>query len=87
MKEGDIIEVTWKDASGFINVDETEVKLAEVVNVGYLVKCDEDAIVLQAGKYTDGSGDFTVIPRGWADKITVIKAKGKKRVKKACKSK
>jgi len=78
MKVGDIVEVTWRDACGYVNVDVSKAVVDVAVNIGYLVSADDGTIVLQSGRYDDGTGDFTVIPRAWTDKVTVIKRKGRK---------
>ena len=75
MKVGDIVEVTWRDACGYVNEDLKAVKLAVAVNIGVISAYDEEVIILQSSRYDDGSGDFTIIPRAWTDKITVIRRK------------
>ena len=70
---GDLVEVTWHDAAGFVNSPLANVDVQSAVNIGRLRRLDKRAIVLQSGIY-DGTteGDYTAIPREWATRIRVI---------------
>jgi len=71
-KVGDLVEVSWVDAVGFVNDTYDKVKVTEVKNIGWLMRMDDKEIVLKSGCYSDGTGDFTAIPVSWSDKVRVI---------------
>ena len=78
-KEGDLVEVYWRDAAGFINERRSKAVAAHAVNVGKVVVMSKMSITLETGIYTDDGddpvGDYTVIPRGWITKVRVIEEK------------
>jgi len=72
---GDIIEITWKDACRRTNETLASAVPWEASNLGKLVKETDSYFVLRTGLYKnspDGEGDYTVIPKGWEDKIEFI---------------
>ena len=71
-KLGDLVEVEWLDAQGFINDSEEKAHIISVKNIGILRVDDDREIVLQSGDYSDKSGDYTAIPKGWQEKMTLI---------------
>ena len=70
---GDLVEVEWTDAAGYVNEAKASAVVVKANNVGYIVSMDEKSIVLRSGSYADDVGDYTAIPTAWSDKIKVIK--------------
>ena len=66
-----LIQCSWLDAAGYIGSNQEEAKPAACNTVGWLVSVNSDHIVLSSSLYEDGSGDWTVLPKGM---ITDIKA-------------
>ena len=71
-KIGDIVEVSWVDAQGFINTEREKVKICKVKNIGRLIEDNDEQIVLMTGDYMDKTGDYTAIPKGWQESIRLI---------------
>ena len=62
---GKMVEVDWKDPTGFVNESLREVKLSKCTSIGILREIKEDYIILQTSKYEDSeSGDYTSINKG-----------------------
>ena len=76
-KIGDLVEVAWLDASGAVNGALAKAGPSPAVNVGWLTKEEPDYIVLVTGRYTeekeDRTVDWTALPLGMIERITVIK--------------
>jgi len=71
-KIGDIVEVSWVDAQGLINEEREKAKICKVKNIGWLVEDSDEQIVLMSGEYTDKTGDYTAIPKGWQESVRLI---------------
>jgi len=71
-KIGDIVEVSWVDAQGFINAEKEKVKICKVKNIGKLIEDSDEQIVLMSGEYPDEVGDYTAIPKGWQESMRLI---------------
>jgi hypothetical protein len=63
-KEGSLVEAVWIDAVGYIGSDLSEAKPAMCKTIGRLMAVNGQSIVLATSLYEDGSGDFTVLPKG-----------------------
>ena len=63
-KIGSLCRFTWLDAVGYIGVDADEPRPASCITVGWLKSVEKDYILVATSLYTDGSGDFTVLPIG-----------------------
>ena len=62
---GKMVEVDWKDPTGFVNENLREVKLSKCTSTGILREIKEDYVILQTSKYEDSeSGDYTSITIG-----------------------
>ena len=62
---GKMVEVDWKDPTGFVNENLREVKLSKCTSIGILREIKEDYIILQTSKYEDSeSGDYISITMG-----------------------
>jgi len=71
---GKRLSVTWLDPTGGIGTELAEIKLAECVTEGKLVKVTSDSIVLASSIYTDSTvGDYTCIHKSLVTKFTIIK--------------
>ena len=68
-KIGKLCRVEWLDATGWIS----EAKPYPCETVGWLSKVNADHIILATSRYEDGSGDFTVIPKGMLTSIRAIR--------------
>jgi len=62
--KGQLLVVDWLDACGYINEDLEDAKPAPCKTLGWLKEVKEDYIVLCTSQFSDGSGDFTVLPTG-----------------------
>tara|TARA_B110000196_G_scaffold252109_1_gene221655 strand:- start:545 stop:781 length:237 start_codon:yes stop_codon:yes gene_type:complete len=72
-KIGKLCRVEWLDATGWIGVGISEAKPYPCETVGWLSKVNADHIILATSRYEDGSGDFTVIPKGMLTSIRAIR--------------
>jgi len=70
-KLGDLVEVDWIDAVGIINDDYEKAKIHKCKSIGILMRDTEKEVVLCSSTYGDGSGDYTAIPKGWQEKVTL----------------
>lgn len=61
--------INWLDATGYIGSPITEAKPFPCVTVGWIKEIKRDHIVVATSLYEDGSGDFTVLPKGMITKI------------------
>ena len=62
---GKMVEVDWKDPTGFVNENLREVKVTKCTSIGILREVKEDYIILQTSKYENSeSGDYTAIALG-----------------------
>lgn len=62
---GKMVEVDWKDPTGFVNENLREVRVSKCTSIGILREIKEDYIILQTSKYEDSeSGDYTSITIG-----------------------
>ena len=66
------MEVVWLDAVGYIGSELSEVKPAECTTIGRLVAVNRRAITLATSLYEDGTGDFTIIPRGMLTSVREV---------------
>lgn len=62
--EGSLVEVQWLDAVGYIGEELENAKPAKCITFGKLVSSAKLSIVIASSLYEDGTGDFTVVPRG-----------------------
>lgn len=67
-----LCRVEWLDATGYIGVAASEAKPFRCETVGWLQKVNSDHIVIATSRYEDGSGDFTVIPKGMLISVRVV---------------
>ena len=63
-KIGSLCRFTWLDATGYIGVEANEPRPVSCITVGWLNAIRDDHVVVATSLYTDGSGDFTVLPKG-----------------------
>ena len=59
-----LLVVHWLDACGYINEDLKDAKPSPCKTLGWLKEVKEDHIILCTSQFSDGSGDFTVLPTG-----------------------
>lgn len=71
-KIGKLCRVEWLDATGYIGVAASEAKPFPCETVGWLQSVNPDHIVLATSRYEDGSGDFTVIPKGMLTSVRTV---------------
>ena len=71
-KIGKLCRVEWLDATGYIGVASSEAKPFPCETVGWLQRVSSDHIVIATSRYEDGSGDFTVIPKGMLISVRVV---------------
>ena len=71
-KIGDIVEVSWVDAQGCINEERSKAKICKVKNIGRLIEDSDEQIVLMSGDYSDNTGDYTAIPKGWQESMRLV---------------
>ena len=71
-EEGCLVEVVWLDAVGYIGSALSEVKPAECTTIGRIVAVNRRAITLATSLYEDGTGDFTIIPRGMLTSVREV---------------
>ena len=70
--KGQLVAVNWLDACGYINEDLEDAKPAPCTTVGWLKATKEDHIILCTSQFSDGSGDFTVLPLGMITQIKEV---------------
>jgi hypothetical protein len=84
LKLGDLVEIEWLDAAGFVNEPLSRVKIAKARNIGYVAKLEKQFIALTTGIYLDDGSDpmvdATTIPRGWFESIKLLKRARKKKI-------
>ena len=67
---GRSVRVYWRDPSGFINHDLSDVKLSHCVSIGELVQFDSVKVILRTSKYSGSDvGDYTVLAMGCCTKF------------------
>ena len=67
--KGQLLIIEWLDACGYINEELSEAKPAPCKTVGWLKEVKDDYIVLCTSQFSDGSGDFTVLPTGMITEV------------------
>ena len=76
-KIGSLCRFTWLDATGYIGVESDEPRPASCITVGWLHTIKDDHILVATSLYTDGSGDFTVLPKGILTAVHKVEENGK----------
>jgi hypothetical protein len=71
-KEGCLVEVTWLDAVGYINANLADAKPAQCTTIGRLAAVNRQSLTLATSLFEDGTGDFTVIPRGMLVRVKKV---------------
>ena len=78
---GDLVKVTWMDATGSVNEPFKDVGLEVSFSWGVLAKQTEQVICLCTSIYPDDkdkTGDYSNIPAPWVKKIELIRRRAYK---------
>lgn len=66
--------VQWLDAAGHMMEDLPNAKPSACLTVGWAKSLEKDYVVLASSLYKDSEhGDFTVLPLGMIQKVTLVK--------------
>ena len=83
LKQGDLVDIEWLDAAGFVNEPLSKAVPARAKNTGYVDRVERRYLILCSGEYQDADpdtcGDYTVIPRDWFESIKLLKRGRKKK--------
>lgn len=72
-KVGKLVRAEWLDATGWIGVNISEAKPYPCETIGWLEKINPDHIIIATSRYEDGSGDFTVLPKGMLVRVVTVR--------------